>query len=311
MKKNIILCLSAILLCATIHAQDTTATDELPANYTTKGFKFGITVGVYWANKYTASLYDGYGLDYQGHRNEFSNSLIYNKIWNEYGGHYNSGQIDQIAQALNVDPNTWTFKESDMPVNMKYTPAFQIGLNARYGVDDKNAIILNVNACKLIINGNFTIVTTVQSNQNQLNAGVHTYPIKGGEQRMMFQFGYSRILGDNPRLNFLLEGGLDATLAKYDKNLIEINTLLIDLTSSYQQTGQYYNTGQPGYTTLNSKHLRGIGFGAFASAGIHITMSPKWTLQLAYNPTYEKISIGLAPKLKLQHAVGIRMYYNF
>ena len=275
-----------------------------------KGFHFGFFIGPYWANKYTANLYNGYGLDANGGQNEFSNSLMYRNIVDYYGGGY--GQVDQIAQALGVDPqnggtgNTWHFSESDMPQNMHYTIAFLVGLNGRYSVDKKSAILLNVNATKLKVAGNFTIETDVNPNQNQLNAGVNTFDIVGGEQRMMFQFGYNRILGDNKRLNFFMEGGLNATLAKFDKNYIQIKNLKIDLTTVYIPPG----SSQYPSTVYFPNHI-GIGFGAFGGAGFNITMSPKWTVQLLYTITYDKINIGINPLYKLQHQAGIRCYYNF
>ncbi len=290
-------------------AQETTNDSDDSELMEKKGFHFGFFIGPYWANKYTANLYNGYGLDVNGAQNEFDNSYMHNKIINEYGGGY--GQVDQIALALgpNVQNNTqWHFGASDMPQNMHYTISFLVGLNGRYSVDKKDAIILNVNASKLKIAGNFTIETDVPLTANQLSGSyyVNTFDIVGSEQRLIFQFGYARICGDNKRLNFFLEGGLNATLAKFDKNYIVINNLKIDLTANYIP---------PGSSTANSsiyfpKHI-GIGFGAFASAGFNITMSPKWTVQLLYSPTYDKVNIGVNPLYKLEHQAGIRAYYNF
>lgn len=317
--KNIYKIIAAFLVvfnCYTAHAQDNTSdnTDDSQLREK-KGFHFGFFVGPYWANKYTANLYNGYGMDVNGNYNEFSSSLMFNKIINEYGGGY--GQTDQIAAVLGVDPastgsNTWHFNENDMPQNMHYTIAFLVGLNARYSVDKKTAILLNVNGSKLKVNGNFTIETDVPINQNQVNGAynVNTFSIIGGEQRLMFQFGLNRIMGDNKRLNFFMEGGLNATLAKFDKNYIVINgkggTLTIDLTTAYVAP----NSGGIAYQVYFPHHI-GISFGAFASAGFNITMSPKWTVQLLYSPTYDKINIGPSPVYKLQNAAGIRGYYNF
>jgi hypothetical protein len=300
-----------LLICSIgAFAQESSSDDE-SESMEKKGMHFGFFIGPYWANAYTASLYNGYGLDVNGAQNEFANSLMYNKIMFEYGG--GNGQVDQIAQALGVDPqaagsNTWHFGENDMPQDMRYSIAFLVGLNGRYSTDKKNAIILNVNASKLKITGHFTIETDVPLNQNQLSGGqyINTFDITGSEQRMMFQFGYSRIMGDNKRFNFFMEGGLNATLAKFDKNNIKIKNLTIDLTTAYIIP----NSGAPTTTTYFPKKI-GIGFGAFASAGFNITMSPKWTVQLLYSPTYDKINIGINPVYKLQHAAGVRAYYNF
>jgi hypothetical protein len=225
---------------------------------------------------------------------------MYNKIVLEYGGGY-PGQVDVIAQALGVQHGEWSFSESDMPVNMRYAPAFLIGLQGRYSVDNKNAILLNINASQLNITGNFTIVTTPQTNFTQVNRNIHTFGIKGVEQRMMMQIGYQRVFGKSEKVNLLAEGGLHITLAKFDQNVIMINDLLIDLTSYYYQ---------PGYNAYYVRKPIGVGYGAFAGVGINANFN-KARIQLVYNPSYEGINLGDDTKLKMQHSIGLRMYYNF
>jgi hypothetical protein len=265
---------------------------------TGKKFNFGLYVGSYFANKNTASLYDGYGVDFDGNKNSFYNSFLYNKIVIEYSGI--NGQPDLIAKALNVNSGDWFFSESDMPVNMHYTPAFLIGLQGRYSMDNINAILLNLNATRLTIAGNFTITTSPLANTNQYAKNIHTFAIKGVEQRLMFQLGYQRLFGENEKLKFLAEGGLNVTLAKFDKNEVLINGLLIDLTS-------YYNNSL--YNAYVIKRPIGVGFGAFAGLGLNLKISEIWQIQLLYNPSYEGVNIISNSSLKMQHAVGLRAYY--
>ncbi|MEO6904172.1 MAG: hypothetical protein ABI315_13620 [Bacteroidia bacterium] len=271
--------------------EDTTATKH-------KKFHFGLYVGSYFANKNTASLYDGYGVDFDGNKNTFYNSFLYNKIVKEYSGI--NGQPDLIAQALNVNSGDWYFNESDMPVNMKYTPAFLFGVQGRYSMDDVNAILLNINASQLTIAGNFTITTTPLANSNQYAKNIHTFAIKGVEQRLMLQLGYQHLFGNNEKLKFLAEGGLNVTLAKFDKNEVLINSLLIDLTS-------YYNSSL--YNAYVIKRPIGFGFGAFAGLGVNLNLSDVWQIQLLYNPSYEGVNIISNSSLKMQHAVGLRAYH--
>lgn len=267
-----------------------------------KTFRLGMYLGSYFANQYTANMYDGYGFDIDGNRNNWDNSLMNQKVNMQYGGYGYAGQPDQIAQALNVDYHTWTFNANDMPTNMRYSPAIMVGLNCIYSVDVKNAILLNINLVNLTANGNFTIITPQQNNSTQINDRIKTFSIRGKEQRMMLQFGYQHLLGDNEKINWLVEGGLHATLAKFSSNEILINNLKIDLTS-------YYNNAFYSSALVYKKPI-GIGMGVFAGVGANITMNPKFTIQLLYSPTYERINIGLNPRLKLQNAVGLRVYYN-
>ncbi|MFI5148296.1 MAG: hypothetical protein ACHQRM_01075 [Bacteroidia bacterium] len=263
-----------------------------------KGFHFGLGIGSFFASKYTAGLYDGYGLDLDGNKNDFDNSAMNRKINYEYGG--GNGLPDRISPALNLNRSDWTFGPGDMPINLKYNPAIVIGLDMRYGITNKDVIICNVNASQLSVNGQFTITTNVYVPGNQYQNSILYFPIIGGEQRLMTQLGYQRIMGDNDVLNFFMEGGMVFTMAKYMKNMIQINGLNIDLTT-------YYNNY--GYVEYKARNLTGVSFGAFAGMGLNLTLSRKWLMQLVYDPSYEKINMGPDAKYTFQHTFGLRAYY--
>ncbi|MES2678231.1 MAG: hypothetical protein V4635_00030 [Bacteroidota bacterium] len=275
--------------------------EELPVQPKTK-ILTGLYVGSYFANKYTASTYNGYGYDVDGNRNSFINSFMYQKIKNEYGGGY--GQFDQIAQALGVDQKQWEFNESDMPTNMRYVPAILLGLNFKIPVMKKSAIIFNLSGTKLSVEGNFTmsLLRPPGSTNPAFNTNLLTFPIKGSEQRLLIQLGFQHIFGSDEKLNFFGEIGFHGTLAKYNSNTIYINDLTIDLTYYVNQT----INPAPGPT----KTPVGFGIGAFAGLGVNMELNPKFTVQILYSPSHEKVNIGTNPTLKLQHGVGLRVYYK-
>jgi len=301
--------ISFLLFCKISFAQenDSLIEDETSVKQKQKSFHAGVYVGSYWANKSSASLFDGYGFDEFGVRNTFANSLLYNQIVNVYGGGYNG--VDLIAQLLNVDHKDWYFNEQDMPTNLRYTTTFLVGLNTRFQVDKKTNITFNINASKLIVNGKFTISSTTTSNGFQSQPIQNQFTITGGEQRLMMQLGYQKIIGNNKKLNFMLEGGLNVIFSKAQKNIAYLtsssfngaNNITIDLMSIYNQ--QPYNTYSP-------KYLIGAGIGAFGGIGLHLTINPKYTVQLLYSPSYDRISIGYNPKFRMQNGFGLRFYYN-
>jgi hypothetical protein len=264
-----------------------------------KGFHWGFYVGTLFANNYTASLYDGYGFDRDGIKNDFVHSWMREKIINQYGGGY--GQQDQIAVALNVNPGEWNFNEYDMPKSMNYNVAIQVGAQTRYCVNSKESILLNALASKINVTGEFTIMATNTSTNGPLSGNIRTFPILGGEQRLMLQAGYQRILGDDPTFNFFIEAGPSLTLVKFDKNQVKINNLLIDLTSGYSQ---------PNYNMQGARVLTGFGLGAFAGIGFNIDTGSKWILQFLYTPSIELINIGPGPAYTMQNSLGLRGYFN-
>jgi hypothetical protein len=266
-----------------------------------KGFNLGIYVGVYIPNQYTAQLYNGYGFNAEGDRNSFYQSFMYNKIVLEYGGGY--GQKDYVAEALGVNPGEWSFNENDMPINMRYIPAFMFAFNLRYSVDKKNSIIINIEGTKINARGNFTLnVQNAPSVFGQPPRSIQTFGIRGSEQRLLLQLGYQRLLGKNEKLQLILEGGMNITLAKFDKNDIMINNLYIDLTAN-----NYY----PGGNAYVIRKPVGVGYGAFVGTGFNVSIDPRWRIQLVYVPSLENIKILQEDKLKIQNGIGVRMYWNF
>jgi hypothetical protein len=273
-----------------------------------KGFEFGISTGTYFANNYTASLYDGYGFNANGGLNTtFLTSAMYEKIVNEYGGGppgAPNGQPDRIAVALGVQPGMWSFDTTDMPLKMKYNIALELGVQSRYFFNDKNALILNVNASQLTLSGDFTIGTSKTVIQPSIPDSLQfqTFSIVGQEERLIIQPGFQHIFGDDDQFNFFIEGGPIITMAKLQMNEIIVNNLTIDLRT-------YYNSYN-GYITQAARNMTGIGWGAFAGFGMSIQANEKYSLQLVYNPSYEVIRLGPDPSLTLQQAILLRVCYK-
>jgi len=284
-------------------AQDeSNAEDSIVSFKGAEGFHIGFYIGAFFPNKNSATVYDGYGFDENGNRKEFSESFMYRKIVIENDP--NNGNVDRIAPELGVvNHDDWRFTESDMPVNLKYSTAFLFGLALNYGLDKKQSILANLNFAKLRVTGNFTIETRNTVNQQLQDFTNNQFAIVGSEQRMMIQLGYSRILGDNEKGNFFIEAGLCVNNAKLEKNFVQINSLEFDLTT--------FDQNVVGGSSVYADQYTGWGFGAFAGFGLNLTMNPKYTIQFLYTPSYETINLGPEPITAVQHAVGLRAYYNF
>jgi hypothetical protein len=265
-------------------------------------FITGFYLGSYFANKYSASTYNGYGFDIDGKQNTFATSFMYQKIKNEYGGGY--GQTDQIAEALGVDRGQWEFNESDMPINMRYLAAIMLGVNIKVPIDKRSFFLFNLNGSRLNLGGNFTISTIrpPTSTNPAINSNIKTFPISGKEQRLLFELGFQRLFSKDEKFNVFGEFGLIGTLVKFDKNSININGLQIDLT--------YYVNQTANPAPLPTRPPVGFGIGAFGGLGVNIVMNQKTSLQFVYTLSHEKVNIGNNPKLKLQNGIGLRVYYN-
>lgn len=292
-----------LLTCRTFAQDDVNHDDKEVVSFKgAEGFHIGFYLGGLFPNKETANIYNGYGYDDNGNRKDFASSFMYQKI--VFENEPANGFTDRIGPELGVvNHEDWRFNETDMPTNLKYSTSFLFGIAMHYGLDKKQAIIANLNFAKLRVTGNFTLETRNSFNQQLQDWTNNQFAIVGREQRMMIQLGYSRILGTNEIINFFVEGGLCVNNAKLEKNFIQINSLEIDLT--------YFDQNIQGASNIYYEQYNGWGFGGFAGLGFNLTMNPKYTIQVLYAPSYEKINLGPEPATVLQHAVGIRAYYNF
>lgn len=310
-KKILLIAISFLALiseCAT--AQDETDESETPSYKGAEGFHIGFYVGGLWANKNSTYIYEGYGYDPYGNKYDFLHSYMYRKI--VFENDPNNGYTDRIAPELGVtNYEDWRFYDStstdfttNMPTNLHYETSYLLGIAMNYGFDKKQSIIFNFNFTKLKMLGNFTLQTRNTSfNQGLEEWTNHQFAVSGIEQRVFFQLGYSRILGNHEKANFLVEGGLVVNYTSVREHDAHINNLDIDFT--------YLEDNLHGLSNTFYAHYNGWGYGAFGGIGFNFTFNPKYTIQVLYTPSYETIKNGPESTVGIQNAVGLRAYYNF
>ncbi len=307
-------CLLLLIPCATLAQEEDDS--SVIAIDTTKKLHVGIFIGAHFANKYTASLYDGYGFDADGIRNDFTNSFM-NRYMSYYGGKtydpsspVNSGTVtgtDLVAQTLNVAPGDWSFSQSDMPFNLTYNMTYLVGFNGSYNFNKTSALILNINGTKLTVNGKFTIATTNTATGSPNTTYLRQGTITGGEQRLMFQLGYQKVFTKHDKFNFFAEAGFNVVMSKFMQNQALIENAIAGGAPLVMDLGGIYSN--PNYIYIKAQ-LTGVGYGFFTGVGLHLTINPKYTIQALYNPSFDRINIGDAPKFKMQNGFGLRFYYN-
>lgn len=265
---------------------------------TIQGIYFGLNLGTYFSNKYTANEYNGLGYNnFTGIKNfdidqsDLANTLGVNNP--SLNPNYN-----QVMQAI----GGYNFVLEELPNNMRYTVGFLVGLHVSYYFNPSNSILLNVNAIKLTSTDQFTLRLTdlsptadpSQNRERQL------FAIVGKEQRIQFLLGYQKVLGTPAVVNPYIELGGNMTLVKFDKNEIQINNFITDITTDYDFSSNV--------ATL-SRIQTGAGFGGFASLGLQIKLGDRFGLNFGYIASVEKIALGLDQKHKLQNTIMLRAIY--
>lgn len=280
-----------------------------------KGLYVGLNLGVYFANKNTARIYDGSGYERNGE--------IINKVSNTrdtwlYQALFGTPQAqDRLENAMNPDDYDKTgeeFSYTDFPQLMTYRGSFLFGGHLRYMLNSDFGAFVEVNGTFPVTVGQFTIQTNSTGTQPGQNDRVRKFGIRGEEQRFMVNFGIHKVLGrkaaekkgKTPSILPYLDLGGSVTFTKFEANVINLEDQsgyfneTVDITRFYNRTGTLQQ---------EANVLTGAGFGGFAAVGMQITIGRKFTIDLGYVANLQNIKLGEMSETGFQHQVVLKAIY--
>ena len=239
-------------------------------NDSKNGLFFGANLGFYFANKYNAQYYNGKGIN-------SVDSVIFHP--------YN---YTNIKQALQHD-----FLLSELPSNLKYSPALMIGLFFKYSFT-KSAVFIQFNFSKLTTKDVFTI-----QYDDPYNPSIPIYKqetIYGAEQRANIDLGYSYTFSPEKNTRPYIELGVNLNNTKLIENKIKIENLdfsIINPSTTYYK----FNEG-------------GIGIGAFIGSGVELVFSDVISVNLGFIIYYNKTKLGDYYQFKPNYTLFVRVILN-
>jgi len=242
-----------------------------------KGFSFGLNLGAYFSSSETANIYNGDGG--MAVVNPASN-LYWYSIEDRIG--VNSLFINDI-QAINTFYNSsgYAFLQDSYPYNMRYMPAFSVGLQVRYNFNRYAAIVANLNAIRLKAAGQFTMQFFGTPQPLNAQADIRLFTIAADEQRFQANLGYRQgwMMGDFS--NFYFQFGACLLGTKWQDNYIYVAERKISLITNAPVAGQTPVTAQP---------TAAIGLGGYGSAGFEFFIG-KFTFDLGFTMSRDEIVI--------------------
>jgi hypothetical protein len=250
------------------------------------GWEFSGNFGVYFANKYHASFYNG-------QKSNINNIdfVFNNKYWN-----------DNIKNSLLSTVNRDSFMLSELPSSMKYSSSMYVGFGARYNFNPKWAFNLEFNFVKLTAKDVFTL-ELFPAFDNESHSYVQ-YPIWGIETRTNIQVGAIHTFNTEKLIRPFVEGGLIFTNTLVKESKISIEESEYNLVNIY--TGNYVPNSN---TQENIIRQGGLAFGGYASGGAKLVFSNFVSLELLVTLFYNKINLDLNkyPDFKFQEAAMFRL----
>lgn len=249
------------------------------------GWEFSGNFGVYFANKYHASFYNGKSTNVNNINYVLSNYTWRNDIKNS------------LMTAVNV--NRDSFMLSSLPSNMKYSSSMYVGFGARYNFNPKWAFNLEFNFVKLTAKDVFTL--EVFPDLVDGNKYVQ-YPIWGIETRTNIQVGAIHTFNTEKLIRPFVEGGLIFTNTLVKESKISVEDQIYDLVNIYSAP-YVQNTNQQVYEVRQG----GLSFGGYANGGAKLVFNKFVSLELLASLYYNQINLEYYSAFKFHAAAMFRL----
>jgi hypothetical protein len=207
-----------------------------------RGWSFGLNIGMYYPSKTTAAFYNGKSNNVNNAAYVMSNEYWYDEIYNALGAH------DTV------------FVEG-LPDNMRYNVAITPGLFAQYSFNSKLALMIEFNYMSLkskdVITFEVDPISSVSTNPD-----LRLYPINGSEKRVYANIGLKRSIQKSDKLSYFITGGLTVNSTTVKKSSFYV------VETEYSMVNNYDGGYVPGANNQTfSVYQGGIGFGMFAGGG--------------------------------------------
>jgi len=244
----------------------------------------GLNFGLYLPSKFHAGFYNG-------------NSKNVNKIDYVLNNQY---WHNDIKNALNVADD---FYLRELPTNMRYTPAFQIGIYFRKTFDNYTGFSLQFDYSKLTASDFFTLEIDPQTAIGK-EADIRLFPIWGIEERINIDLLFSKYFKTNSKTIIpFFEGGLNINSSIVKEHKIKIENLSYSLVDVYLNGSYVPGAAQNTYRVQQG----GIGWGVSAASGIKLIFNESVSIDPGFRVYYQKVKLEGYEQFKVAFAFFIRL----
>lgn len=277
----VVLLLMHPLFVAAQHSANIQRPEEDTQEY--RGYQFGLNVGLFLPNAYSANYYNG-------------SSGNENNIKYFFGNYYN---YQEIKRLLNVAD---TFFVKQFPTNMRYPPTASAGLYFAYHFNRKNSIYVQFNYVKLRPHDVFTV--EVDPKEEYLTEpDLRLYTISGVEERINIDLGYSRSYPVNPHIDFVASAGLAINDSKVLKAVINMEGKEFNIVNIYGN-----HTYVPGSNMQEYRFTQGgIGIGLHGGGGFVFNFANNFALQPGITLYWNNVHLEGYKDMKLSSYLYLRI----
>ncbi|MBE0637243.1 MAG: hypothetical protein IH598_01830 [Bacteroidales bacterium] len=313
------LAIMLILATSTLNAQvrepKFTEDEKNWSEYNLTGWRFGINMGMYFANKGSAQFYSGLPQNenniawvlnnyywYQEIRQELNSRDII-KGFDEVPPSWN-GAYDQWRAIYNVpsgDTAQWWIY---YPESMKYDAAISPGFYVKYNFNNTTGIFIQSNYVKLKTSGAFQLV--IDSITGFSEPALRQAYIRGEEERINIDLGISKFYRTGQMTSVFIETGFHFNSTEVLENRIQIGNKEYSIVNNYLNQNYVPNSNQTEYSVYQG----GMGYGIFFNGGLKFILTESISIDPGVQLYWKKINLTGYEDFGMSYYTYIRMIFS-
>lgn len=279
------------------------------------GWRFGINMGMYFANQQTVGFYNGIPENENKIQWVLNNEYWYDEIRQElnsneviknpddvplgWQGEYDIWRLDNGVAA--GDTTKWWIYYPDLKYNAAISPGFYL----KFNFNNSTGIFIQSNYVKLKTSGIFQMV--IDSINYVSNPALRAGYIRGEEERVTIDIGISKFYPVGKITNIFIETGFHMNSTRVLENKIQIGNLQYTLVNTYGNRQYIPNSNMTSYEIYQG----GIGFGIFLSGGVKFIFNEKISVDPGIQFYYKKVNLEGYSDFAMDYYMYVRLMYNF
>lgn len=285
------------------------------SEYNLTGWRFGINMGMYFADKTSATYYSGlpsnenniaYVLDnyywYEEIRQQLNSRDIIkgvSQVPNNWAGAYNEWRA--IYNVPAGDEEQWWIY---YPETMKYDASISVGFYAKYNFNNTTGIFIQSNYVKLKTNGVFQMA--IDSITGFSEPALRPGYIVGEEERINIDLGISKFYRTGQMTSVFIETGFHMNSTQVLANRIQIGNQEYSIVDVYLNQNYVPNTNVTSYNIYQG----GIGYGIFFNGGVKFILSKDISIDPGVEFYWNKVNLEGYKDFGLNYYAYIRLIFG-
>lgn len=284
------------------------------SEYNLTGWRFGINMGLYFANKSSARYYSGLPQNENNIAWVLNNYYWYQEVNQQLNSRHIlksnnippqwNGAFQEWRSIYDVGVGDTTKWWIYYPTNMKYDAAISPGFYAKYNFNNTTGVFIQSNYVKLTTSGIFQMV--IDSITGFSEPALRPGYIKGVEERVNIDIGISKFYRTGQITSVFIETGFHLNSTKVLENRIQIGNKEFNIVNRYLNQNFVPNTNITEYNVYQG----GLGFGIFLNGGVKFILAESISIDPGVQLFWKNINLEGYNDFGLNYYTYIRMIFN-